>query len=221
MINLLELKKIASDRWAIVEHSKNKRVLEIGCVNHSISGVKEQKRLGTWLFDYLHTYSKHATGIDIDKKAIDYLRKNNYDIRFGDAQNFDLKEKYDVIIASKLIDHLLNLDGFFISCKKHLAPRGKIFISDDNILCIPQLILWYFKKNIGQPDKDITIKVIPEYFKLFVDRYGLKVEKITYTIGTGSSKLVKIFRLIEKLIPKKFIYKPLFYPHYIIQLGHA
>lgn len=220
VLSLQELKKIAYDRWYIASQSQNKRVLEIGCVNHSIDGIRGQRKLGTWLFDYLHQYAAHATGIDIDKKAVSYLKKRKYDIRFGDAQNFNLKEKYDVIVASKLIDHLLNIDGFLSSCERHLNPKGKIIIADDNILCLPQLILWYFKNNLGKPDEDITVKFVPEYFRLFVKRYGLKVASIYYTVGTGNSKTLNLFRLLEKMLPKWLIYPPLFYPYYIIELEH-
>jgi len=220
MKNSSLLQKIGPDRWHIVQESEGKKVLEIGCVNHSIRGIKEQRKAGTWLFDYLQTHSKYATGLDIDKKAVAYLQKEGLDVRFGDAQRFNLGEKYDIVIASKLIDHLLNIDGFLKSCKKHLAKNGKLIISDDNILCLPQLAIWYFKNNLGKPDDDITVKIVPEYFKLFAKNYGLKVGKINYIIGTGNSKTIKFFKLIEKILPKQLIYAPLFYPHFIIELQH-
>src|SRR3990167_8405988 len=177
MMDLQAFKKLAEDRWLMVDRAQGKKVLELGCVNHSIKGIEEQQKLGTWLFDYLHKYASYATGLDIDRPAIDYLTQHGYDVRFGDAQNFNLPEKYDVIVISKVIDHLTNLDGFFQSCLKHLTPAGRIIIGDDNILCLPQLLIWNFKKTLGRPDDDITVKIIPEYFNHFVIRYSLKVDK--------------------------------------------
>ncbi|USN53986.1 MAG: class I SAM-dependent methyltransferase [Candidatus Nomurabacteria bacterium] len=220
MMDLDILKKRADDRWFVVDRSKGKRVLEIGCVNHTIEGIEEQRRIGTWLFDYLHVYGTHATGIDIDQPAIDHLAKQGYDIRYGDGQDFNLNEEFEVIIASKVIDHLTNIDGFLKSCKKHLSPDGKLIITDDNILCVPQLLTWYAKKNVGHPDDDITVKIIPEYFRLFVRRYGFEVEEIHYVVGTGNSFLFKLFRFIKKIMPKRLVHEPLFYPNYIIQLRH-
>jgi 2-polyprenyl-3-methyl-5-hydroxy-6-metoxy-1,4-benzoquinol methylase len=113
MLELKELKRIAENRWIIVEKSKGKKVLELGCINHTIQGIKGQRKLGIWLFDYLHKYASKATGIDIDVKGVKYLTKQGLDVQVGDAQKFNLGEKFDVIIASKLIDHLLNIEGFF------------------------------------------------------------------------------------------------------------
>lgn len=218
MINLEILKSKADDRYYIVEECRDKTVLEVGCVNHSIKGIKGQQKLGIWLFDYLNKYSKKATGIDIDKDAVKYLQKKGYDVRIGDAQNFNLKIKYDVIIASKLVDHLLNLDGFFVSCRKHLKPGGKLIISDDNILSLPVLFTWYYKKRLGSPDKDITVKIIPEYYRLFVVRYGFEVDSIKYISGTGNSALFRLFKKLIPFAPSVLKYEPLLYPNYIVIL---
>ena len=214
-MELEKLKKVAFDRWIIIEKSRGKRVLEIGCVNHSIPGVLEQRKSETWLFDYLQEYAEKATGIDIDKEGVEYLKKEGLDIREGDAQNFDLNEQFDVIIASRIIDHLLNLDGFFLSCQRNLKGGGILIVSDDNILCLPKLIYHYLKRNLEKFDKDITLKPIPCLFENFVGRYGFNVEEIIYNFGTGNNFNLKFLKFIERITPRKLIFQPLFYPAYI------
>ncbi len=214
MIDLARLKKYSFDRWFIVNKCKGKNVLEIGCVNHSIRGIKVQRKLGIFLLDYLHKFSKTVVGIDIDKKGLNYLHHQRYNVLFGDAQNFKINKKFDVIVASKLIDHLLNIDGFLKSCRESLYDNGILIISDDNILCLPKLIVWYFKKKMGNPDKDITVKILPNYFENFSHRYGFSIKEIRY-FYSGSSK---IFKFVKKIFPKILIYPPLFYPQYIMLL---
>ncbi|MFH0952043.1 MAG: methyltransferase domain-containing protein [Patescibacteria group bacterium] len=218
MKDLASLKKKAFDRWFIIEQSKDKKVLEIGCINHSIDKLQIQKDKGIWLFDYLHNHAAQAVGMDIDREAISYTTKQGYDIRYGDANDFDLGEKFDVIVASKLIDHLANFSGFLSSCQKHLAPDGKIIIADDNILCLPELIRWYFMKRFGEYDDDITFKPIPQYFANFIGRYDLAIKKTIYCIGTGNSRLLNIFRFLARITPRCLIYPPLYYPYYILLL---
>lgn len=218
MLSLTQLKKISYDRWFIAKFCRGKKVLELGCVNHSVQGVLGQRRHGTWLFDYLSANALHATGLDIDREGVDYLKNSGLDIRHGNAESFDLGESFDVIIASKLVDHLLNFDGFFRSCSKHLAKDGRLIISDDNILCFPQLIAWNFKRELGKPDDDITMKPTPNYFEHFVGRYGLAVEKTVYNVGTGESFTHRAFRNIVRFIPKFLVFEPMFYPNYITVL---
>ncbi len=206
------LEKKTYYRWLIVNKCKGKKVLELGCINHSIRGIKAQRESGTFLFDFLHKYSDKVVGLDIDKKGVEYLRKENYDVRLGDAQNFNLGEKFDVIVACKLIDHLLNIGDFLESCSKHLKQKGVLIISDDNMLALPILVRWYFKRKMGEPDDDITIKVLPNYFYNFSDRYNLSVKEIQYFHNGHKEKL------FSKFIPKIFIYPPLFYSWYMIIL---
>jgi len=215
LFSLNELKKRAEDRWCVIDKCRNKKVLALGCVNHSIKGVRVQQAKGIFLLDYFKKYANRVVGLDLDKRGIGYLLDKGYDIRFGDAQNFNLNEQFDVIVASKLIDHLLNIDDFLCSCKKHLGKKGVIIISDDNILSLPRLLLWYFKRSLGRPDNDITLKPIPFYFKNFIGRYNLtiKEEGFHFTIGTPS-----FFKLLVKFIPNFLIYPPLFYPSYTLVL---
>ena len=51
----------------------------------------------------------------------------------ADAQDFDLRDRFpegfEVIVASEIIEHLVNPGGFLRSLKKHLAPGGIIILS--------------------------------------------------------------------------------------------
>lgn len=67
---------------------------------------------------------------------------------------------------------------------------------------------------MGNPDRDITIKPTPEYFKHFCTRYGFYVQDIKYTLPENQG----IFEKISKIVPSMFIYPPLFYPQYILIL---
>lgn len=55
---------------------------------------------------------------------------------YADAQNFRLKELYDLIFAGEIIEHVYNPDGLIASCLLALKPRGYFIITSPNLSCI-------------------------------------------------------------------------------------
>ncbi len=216
--NKKQLKAKSIGKYLIVEKCKDKKVLEIGCVNHDLAGRNAQKNIGNWLFGHLNDVSQKAVGIDIDKKAVIQLKKEGYEVYAADAQNFDLKQKFDVIVVSAVTDHLLNFEGFFQSCADHLQPGGQILIYEDNILSIPRWIgrwlrfhLYRNERELGMAD-DITLKPVSFTFKNYVGRFDLKVKEIQYV-----PRLTYI-KILSKIIPNIRGLDRLIYDHYLVTL---
>lgn len=209
-MNLKKLRQISEGKYKIVKYCQNKTVLELGCVNHSLTQLKQQIKKGNWLFGYLTKYCQKAVGIDIDSQAINFLKAKGFEVIKADAQTFKLSWKFDIIVASALTDHLLNLDGFFKSCSKHLRPGGQLIIFEDNILSLPRLI---FKRIRYGPQlnmhSDITIKILPNTLKNFVGNYGFRIKKMEYL---SHSKIIKIF---DKIIPSFLKPKEIFYDYFL------
>lgn len=206
MESLKKLRQISEGKYQIAASSRDKRVLEIGCVNHSLEELKKQIELGNWLFGYLVKVAKKAVGIDISPEPIKYLTKKGYDIRLADAQNFDLGEKFDLVVVSAVTDHLLNYDGFMKSCAAHLEKGGELLIFEDNILSIPALIYQRLRKgkSLGMHE-DITFKPLPFTFANFANRYGFKVKEIRYLAQRRIVKLVSLF-IPAAIRPDELIY---------------
>src|SRR3989344_2076395 len=95
---------------ALLPEIENKKVLDVGCVEHDIKN-KNKERI--WVHDFLRKHTKQVIGIDILKKDIDILRKQKYDVHFQNAESFHFDEKFDVIFAGELIEHLSN-PGVFL-----------------------------------------------------------------------------------------------------------
>lgn len=112
----------------VIERSRGKDVLDIGCVQHN--PVNYQSRY--WLHGAIKQHARRVVGLDIYDEGIAYLRERGFDVRAADAQNFDLGERFDVIVAGDVIEHLTNVDGFLSSCLRHLRDDGCIVISTPN-----------------------------------------------------------------------------------------
>ncbi len=168
---------------------------------------------GCWLFGHLTKQCNKATGIDIASKAVKELKKQGFNVLNADAESFISKEKFDVIIAPRVLDHLMNFDGLFKCCSKNLKPEGKLIIIDDNPVSFP--LLFYLRRLHGYSlgsHYDITIKPVPNYFKNFASKYDFEIEKTEYF-----SQIKKI-KLLRKILPKKLLANDLLLDEYLCVL---
>jgi 2-polyprenyl-3-methyl-5-hydroxy-6-metoxy-1,4-benzoquinol methylase len=99
---------------------KNKQILDVGC------------GMGTLSF-YLAQKGAVVTGIDLSKNSIEFCKKESenrgLDIEFREMNaqvpNFEDKS-FDIIVGSRIIHHLPDLELFFKECKRLLKKKGNI-----------------------------------------------------------------------------------------------
>jgi len=113
----------------LLDYVKGKTVLDLGCVEHEsqIEGKQDW-----WLHSLIKARAKSVKGVDYEQAAVDQLRKKGYDICVADVENMNLGEKYQVIMAGELFEHLTNHRSFLESVKRHLAPDGVFVASVPN-----------------------------------------------------------------------------------------
>jgi len=99
---------------------KNKKILDVGCGAGALSFYLAQK-------------GANVTGIDLSKNSIEVckneskIRGLNIDFREMNAQIPDFEdESFDMIVGSRVIHHLPNLELFFKECKRLVKPNGYI-----------------------------------------------------------------------------------------------
>jgi len=63
---------------------------------------------------------------------------------YQDAQNFCVREKYDLIFAGEIIEHVYNPDGLIASCLLALKPRGYFIITTPNLSSVYNRIFLLF-----------------------------------------------------------------------------
>jgi SAM-dependent methyltransferase len=136
LINKFEISHILKSSKAvdkvrfIEEASRGKVVLDLGCIRHNAEfAVKDPN----WLHGKIKAVAKKVVGVDYVKDEVAKLQDGAYDIVYGDVcKPLDLTEKFDLIVAGDLIEHLTNFDGFFENCNRLLAPGGKLLITTPN-----------------------------------------------------------------------------------------
>jgi len=156
--------KIAFDDHKIkfaVKYCAQKTVLDIGCVQHNPENYKSKY----WLHKALKEVSNKIIGIDLHKPGIEFLNERGFKVIYADAQQFDLGEKFDVIMAGDIIEHLEDFHGFLNSCQRHMHDESRLLISTPNpwywrqivkiatskeINCNPEHTCWFCLRTLRQ-----------------------------------------------------------------------
>ncbi len=101
------------------------KILDIGCGGGLLS--EPISRLGA-----------DVVGIDASEKNINvaklHAKKNNLNIKYycTSPENFQIDEKFDVILNMEIIEHVDNVDLFLKSCSNLLKKDGMMFVATLN-----------------------------------------------------------------------------------------
>jgi 2-polyprenyl-3-methyl-5-hydroxy-6-metoxy-1,4-benzoquinol methylase len=159
----------------VIRHAEGRKVLDLGCVDHDPAAYESK----FWVHKALVEKAQSVVGMDLSEEGTKFLRSKGYNVIFGDAQNFDLNDKFDIIVAGDLIEHLENFNGFIDSCKKSLAPGGSILISTPNP--------WYWR-NVVKSIISVEVENHPEHtcwlcprtLRQLVARHGMSIADIEF-----------------------------------------
>lgn len=173
---------------------KGKNVLDMGCVDHDYEKAIQNNK-EAWLHEFICKKAKKCIGIDIEKNEVNKLNKLGYHCICANAENFKLDEKFDVIVAGEIIEHLHN-PGKFLKCvKKHLKKEGKFILTTPNPYHYRQIIQILLA---GRPyiRTDHTCIFDPQTLSYLMKQYGFRIEDVywinftpnKYTIGYLISK---------------------------------
>lgn len=148
----------------VKQERKRIKILEVGC--------------GYGYLTYsLHSLGYDVTGIDISKDAINFA-KHNFGSYFSLNSIDTLKknERFDLIIANELIEHLEDPNNFIKICKSLLSPKGKIVLATPNKN-------YYKKDSIWKTDLPPvhTVWLSKESIEALAEQYNLSCDFTDFT----------------------------------------
>ena len=129
-------------------------------------------------------------GLDYYEPGVKYLHDLGYNVICADAQSFNLNDKFDVVTAGDLIEHVENPGQMFACAAEHLVDGGKFGIQLQILGVGSTPLFWVFGK-MDKINQEHVAWYCPETLKLLGKRYGFEVQEIQY-----SSR-----RFWEKIIP--------------------
>lgn len=120
---------LVKDRVAyLTEAVAGKRVLDIGVVAHTLEAVSHPG----WLHGHLRRSATVCVGCDILPESVEFLRCQGFDVRLADLTVGPLPEKFDVIVAGEVLEHLSAPGRLLESCAAMLTPGGRLYVTVPN-----------------------------------------------------------------------------------------
>lgn len=170
----------------ILERCRGQRVLDIGCVNHTL----EATRLPDWRHAQISKVATSVVGLDYEKDIVAKLNAQGWNIVAGDAQHFDLRaqhpEGFTRVVASELIEHLVDPGSFLRCVRNHLAPDGELILSTPHAygfaFFLEVLVFGHEKIN-----DDHTVTFSRKNMERLLQRSGLRVKEFHWLIQDSSA----------------------------------
>jgi len=116
---------------------KKKNVLDLGCWDGSISEIIKKN-------------DNNVSGIEISNNAIKKARKKGievFDIDLNVDWQGSIKEKYDVVLAGEIIEHIFDTDKFLQNIYNVLTENGCLVLSTPNIASLGRRMFLLFGIN--------------------------------------------------------------------------
>jgi SAM-dependent methyltransferase len=186
---------------------RGKTVLNLGCVNHTVEAIS----LPNFQHAQLARVAKRIVGIDYERAGVEELVKSGFDVRYADAQNFDLTdefpEKFQVVVASEIIEHLSNVGNFLDCITKHLTPDGFLILTTPHAYGIAFFmeVLVFGEERIND---DHTATFSKKNIELLLRRHGLTPVDF-FWLTQDSSKLHIHQTLLLRCAAKLFFWAQL------------
>ena len=115
--------------------SKNLQIIDVACNDGTLTKI----------------YSKYGDvcGVDINKRSVTTCRKKGIVCIHSDIDSLPVKyqNKFDVVVATDIIEHVFDTDKFLINLKKLLRPSGTLLLTTANVASIGRRTMMLFGKN--------------------------------------------------------------------------
>lgn len=189
-----------SDEY-LVELSRNKKILHIGCVDH-LALIDDKIKSGRWLHKKLIDSADICFGIDINKEGITYLQdkyniNNLYalDIISGEVPEKILKFKFDYIFLPDVIEHIGNPVNFLKNIRKKFKHNAeKIILTTPNGFGWDNFINTFKNKEIINTDHRFWFT--PYTLSKVVVDAGFNINKLDYVEHGKLSRKKPIKKMI-------------------------
>lgn len=159
----------------ITKYCHQKDVLDLGCVEHDPQNYQSRY----WSHKALKSVARSVLGMDIYKEGVDFLVAKGFNVVHGDAQNFYLGSKFDVIVAGDLIEHLENFDGFLECSREHMHRDSRLLISTPNPWYWRFIVKAVLLKEVPN-NPEHTCWFCPRTLRQLVRRHDLDITEIVF-----------------------------------------
>lgn len=118
-------------RWEFIEpYVRGKVVLDVGPAE--LIGTTHRHKEQESIHKRIVAVAQKVIGLEKNGDQVRSLRELGYNILEGDAEAFELGERFEVIVAGELIEHLSNPGAFLECARRHLKTDGVLVLTTPN-----------------------------------------------------------------------------------------
>lgn len=164
----------------ILDACRGKSVLDLGCVRHRACFAKDDPH---WLHGGIAKVARRCLGVDYLRDEVAALKALGFDVVWGDVTRpLDVRERFEVIVAGDLIEHLTNFEGFFANCERLLEPQGRLILTTPNPFYAEGFHYAAIKGRV-LVNPEHTCWIDPQTMLQLVTRFGFVVQEIHFMRG--------------------------------------
>lgn len=171
----------------VTDRCRGKRVLDLGCVMHDPAAYASRY----FLHRAIAEVAAHVVGLDLHAEGVENLRSMGFDAVVGNAESFAFEEKFDVIVAGDIVEHLGNLDGFLVSVRGALKPGGILIVQTPNP--------WYWRfiiKAALKPEINVNFEhtcwFCVRTWRQLVARYDMRLGMVEFQSRNRTDNLMPL-----------------------------
>lgn len=122
-------RSLIEDRTSHLSAAVSKRkLLDVGVVAHTQEAIEHPE----WLHGHLRKSAGACLGVDILPDSVSFLQSKGFNVLLADLTLGPLEQKFDVIVAGEVMEHLGNPGAFMKSCSLMLDGEGSLLVTVPN-----------------------------------------------------------------------------------------
>jgi 2-polyprenyl-3-methyl-5-hydroxy-6-metoxy-1,4-benzoquinol methylase len=206
---------VVRDRVAYLCNLVERRhVLDVGVVEHT----GEAKQSPQWLHGHLTRCAASCVGVDVIEQEVRDLNKQGYDVVFADITRAPLDQKFEVIVAGEVLEHLDAPGMFMEHCAAMLDTGGRLVITVPNPWYVNAIVKSCLKRYTFVDSADHVAWYDAATLFELAQRHGFELERFTAIIVDNPHRLgaklfftlrpfLVAFGLAPQLFAKSIIYE--------------
>lgn len=180
----------------IVDHCRGRRVLDVGCVQHT---WEQSHRNPRWLHKQLRGVSASCLGVDYLTDDVERLRGLGYDIVAGDVLHDDPPGTFDVVVLGDLIEHLENPARLLEYAAAALEPDGRVLVTTPNATYLGQFVTVLARRRPAINPEHVLI-FDPFTFSNLIERSRLELEELVWLAPSWRPLWNSKFRVVRRVL---------------------
>jgi hypothetical protein len=178
---------------------RGKAVLHLGCSDWPYT--ESRMRQGSLLHSQLFEVAADLWGVDADPAGLQFLRNRGFqNLIHGNLEHpemFEVKQRFDVILAGEVIEHLSNPGLFLRGIRGFMGDETTLVLTTANAYCGMRMVIYALRGRGGTSEP-----VHPDHVAYYsyatlchlLDRENLHVKNLSfYDIGREHRPFNKLF----------------------------